>query len=110
MLRFISAFILLLFVHALADYPLQGDFLATAKRRGGIPGIPWQWALFFHAYIHAVGVMLVTQNIYAGLVELVVHATIDYNKCEGRFGFSMDQTLHVATKVVILAALAKGLL
>ena len=28
--------------HALADYPLQGDFLAKAKNRTApIPGVPW---------------------------------------------------------------------
>lgn len=28
--------------HALADYPLQGDFLARAKNRAApIPGVPW---------------------------------------------------------------------
>ena len=93
-----------------ADYPLQGDFLAQAKRKGGVPGIPWQWALGWHSFIHAAGVMLITGTVAAGLVELVAHAAIDYNKCQGRYGFSVDQTLHVLTKVVIVAGHTGGYL
>lgn len=109
-LRLLTLFILLLFVHSLADYPLQSDFLAKAKRRNGVKGIPWQWALFFHSYIHAAGVVLVTGSMLAGAVELVAHAAIDYCKCAGRFGFSVDQTLHIVTKVAIVGLLAKGII
>jgi hypothetical protein len=34
--------------HALADYPLQGDFLSRAKNRSApIPGFPW-WQAHGH--------------------------------------------------------------
>lgn len=45
--------IALLAGHALADYPLQGDFLSKAKNRTApIPGVPWQQALGAHVVIH----------------------------------------------------------
>jgi hypothetical protein len=45
-----TLFFWLLVGHAIADYPLQGDFLAKAKNYTlAIPGIPWQQALFWHA-------------------------------------------------------------
>jgi hypothetical protein len=53
--------IALLTAHALADYPLQGDFLSKAKNRmAPIPGVPWRQALGAHAFIHAGAVALIT--------------------------------------------------
>lgn len=95
-------FILMLLLgwHALADYPLQGDFLAKAKNRlAAIPGVPWYQALGAHAFIHAAGVALITGNLWLGLGELVAHALIDDAKCSGRLNFNQDQALHVACKV-----------
>lgn len=113
MIQLLMLFLTLLFWHALAD-SLQGP-LSTAKRRGGTPGFPWQLALFTHAYIHAFGVVLITSNLWGGLIELVAHTGIDYAKCEGKFGPAgfagnnkamwTDQFLHVLTKVVIIVVL-----
>jgi hypothetical protein len=45
--------IALLAGHALADYPLQGDFLSKAKNRAApIPGVPYWQALGAHVAIH----------------------------------------------------------
>ena len=72
------AVLALLFVgHALADYPLQGDFLARAKVRGGIPEIPWGWALASHAAIHGGAVGIVTGSVALGIAEAIAHAAID---------------------------------
>lgn len=91
---------LLLFWHALADYPLQGDFLAKAKNRAApIPGVPWFQALGAHAAIHAGGVGLITGSLWLALVEFVAHALIDDAKCRGRIGFNADQALHALCKV-----------
>ena len=50
-------FLKLLAVHYIADFPLQGDFLANAKNhRKPIPGVPWYQALFAHAVIQGAGV------------------------------------------------------
>ena len=122
---------LLLFVHYLADYPLQGDFLAKAKNHnartlpdyavgGGIPGVPWYQALFAHAFIQAGFVFLVTGCIGFALAEMGLHFVIDYGKNAGwfrsagakgpcccndciRFAFDFDQFLHVLCKVSYVA-------
>lgn len=118
----------LLVGHALADYPLQGDFLARAKNhRNPLPGVPWVYGLLPHALIHAGAVTFLTGSPTLGALELVAHALIDYGKCAGAFGssgdyaapgrvewdghaadrraFHLDQALHVACKLawVLLA-------
>lgn len=92
---------LLIFGHALADYPLQGDFLSRAKNhRSPIPGVPWYQALFAHCVIQAGVVGILTGSILLAVAEFVVHAIIDYAKCDGQFGFNTDQALHVIFKAV----------
>jgi hypothetical protein len=93
--------------HALADYPLQGDFLARAKNRANpIPGVPWYHGLLPHAAIHAGMVGLITGSLALGLAESVAHCIIDDSKCMGRISYNLDQALHVICKVVWLASLA----
>jgi hypothetical protein len=96
--------LLLLAGHALADYPLQGDFLAKAKNRAvPIPGVPFYQALGAHALIHGGVVAIVTGTWWLGLLEAVAHAVIDDAKCTGKISFNADQILHVACKLVWLA-------
>lgn len=102
----LHTFLLLLFVHALADYPLQGDFLSRAKNRANpIPGVPWYQALFAHAAIHAGGVYLVTSSPTLFVLEFVAHAITDDLKCMGRISFNADQAIHVACKVAWIGVL-----
>lgn len=97
----IQMFGLLVFGHALADYPLQGDFLSRAKNHTApITGVPWYQALAAHCVIHAGFVGLITGSMTLAIAELIVHAIIDHAKCSGRFGFNADQTLHVIFKAV----------
>ena len=99
-------FVLLLW-HALADYPLQGDFLAKAKNRlAPIAGVPWWQALAAHSMIHAGGVALITGSLWLGVAEFVVHFITDDAKCRGRIGFNTDQLIHVACKVAWAACAA----
>ena len=103
----IETFALLLFAHALADYPLQGDFLAKGKNRTSpIPGIPWQHPMAAHCVIHGGLVGLVTGTVWLGIAETVAHWLIDDAKCRGRFGYHTDQALHVACKVLWCAGWA----
>lgn len=91
----------LLVGHALADYPLQGDFLARAKNRTApLAGVPWQQALGAHALIHAGAVALITGFPFLGVAEFFAHATIDDAKCAGKIGFNTDQALHWACKAI----------
>lgn len=92
---------ILLFFHFLADYPLQGDFLAKAKNHvEPIPHVDWKHALFAHSFIHAGFVYLATGQIILFFGELFSHALIDYKKCSGEITFQKDQYLHLACKVV----------
>lgn len=95
----VSLFLLLLGIHALCDYPLQGDFLARGKNhKAPIPGTPFYHPLLAHAAIHGLAVGLVTQSALLGVLEFAAHTAIDYSKCDGRIGFNVDQLLHVACK------------
>lgn len=100
---------LLLFGHALADYPLQGDFLSKAKNRlAPIPGVPWYQALGAHAAIHAGFVGVITGSPILAAAELVAHSLIDDAKCAGRLTFNQDQAAHVICKVLWVALIAAG--
>jgi len=99
-IEFLEVLALLLVGHALADYPLQGDFLAKGKdRTAPIPGIPWQHPLTAHAAIHGGFVGVITGGLWLGLTEAVIHWIIDDAKCRGRFGYHTDQALHVICKI-----------
>ena len=100
----IETLALLLAAHAVADYPLQGDFLAKAKnRRAPLQGVPWWQALGAHAAIHAGFVGIITGLLALGVAEAVAHFVIDDLKCRGRIGFNVDQYLHVLCKVLWVA-------
>lgn len=87
--------------HALADYPLQGDFLARGKNHTApIPGVPWRQCLTAHCLIHGGTVTLITGSVWLGLYEATAHWIIDYGKCSGWYGFNADQALHYICKVV----------
>lgn len=85
--------------HFVADYPLQGDFLARAKNRlQPIPGFPWWQALGAHATIHGGFVAFLTGSIWLGLAEIAAHFVIDDLKCSGRISLNTDQALHIVCK------------
>lgn len=97
---------LLIAGHALADYPLQGDFLARGKNHTApIPGVPWWQAMWAHAAIHGGTVGLITGSLWLGLAEFAVHFAIDRGKCSGLYGFNADQALHIVCKVAWVAVL-----
>lgn len=93
----------LLVGHALADYPLQGDFLSRAKNRvAAIAGVPWYQALGAHSLIHAGIVGAITGSVWLAAAEFVSHFVIDDLKCTGRLTFNQDQSLHMVCKLVWL--------
>lgn len=103
---FFDLFALLVFAHALGDYPLQGEFLSRAKNRASaIEGTPWYQALAAHSIIQGGLVGIVTGSLWLGLAEAVAHALIDDAKCMGRLTFNQDQALHIACKIAWVAAL-----
>lgn len=90
--------------HWIADYPLQGDFLAKAKQDGPLR----VYHLVAHAGIHGAMVALVTGSVTLGFAEWVAHTLIDQAKVGGRTTFATDQALHVGCKALWLALLAAG--
>ncbi|ESY88338.1 hypothetical protein X739_00530 [Mesorhizobium sp. LNHC220B00] len=94
--------LLLLAGHWVADYPLQGDFLAVAKAQGPLR----VYHLMAHSGIHAGAVAVITGSVWMGLAEFVVHAVIDENKTHRRISFATDQALHIACKGAWLAVWA----
>ena len=99
-MRSLERLSLLIVGHALADYPLQGDFLSKAKNRTApIPGVPWWQALGAHAVIHGGIVAIITRDWRLGLAEAAAHAVTDDLKCRGLIDFNTDQAIHIACKV-----------
>lgn len=104
-----NAILWMLIGHALADYPLQGDWLSKAKNPmlSLVPGESiWPGALLCHAAIQAGAVKLATESWVLAALEFIAHAAIDYAKCVGCFGYNFDQLLHVAYKIVWAVILA----
>lgn len=98
---FANVFFTMLFLHALADYPLQGDFLARAKNRAEpIPGVPWWQAMAAHTTIHAGFVFFATGSLVLAAAEMLIHWVVDDQKCRGLIGFNGDQILHVTCKAL----------
>lgn len=110
-------FLILIFAHLLADYPLQGDFLATMKGKNHI-------VLVSHAGIWT-GTILTAVHLMGynvGLLDVVtlfvVHAVADYCKAKPvgiykrldslKGGLLLDQSIHVVQILVLMAY--KGML
>ena len=91
--------LLLLAGHWVADYPLQGDFLAAAKQKGPLR----VYHLVAHAGIQGATVALVTGSLWLGLAEWVLHTIIDELKVRGWTTFAQDQFLHIVCKAAWLA-------
>jgi hypothetical protein len=97
---FVVLFFWLMVGHSLADYPLQGDFLAQGKNRHTEIGkVFWPHAIFAHSMIHGGFVALFTGSIWLGLAEVAVHAITDLLKCDNWIGLRFDQTIHIVSKI-----------
>jgi|688.fasta_scaffold162156_3 hypothetical protein len=96
--------------HAVADYPLQGDYLARMKCRDQAAK-PYEWLipLTAHSLIQAGGVWIVSGSPLLGAVELCLHWLIDLGKGEGKFGYVTDQGLHLACKLAYVVVLVAGM-
>ena len=104
--------LILVFAHLLADYPLQGEFLANMKGKNFI-------VLFSHAGIWTGVIATATYLIgfditYFDIASLfVVHAVADYFKAKPigfykkldalKGGLLIDQGIHLAQIIVLLA-------
>lgn len=113
---------LLIAGHALADYPLQNEAMATCKdRHAKLPlqeSVPWYYWLLAHALVHGLVVALIVAfwtgnkelGVLFGILEAAAHLVIDTLKCERVTSIHVDQLLHVACKVAWWAMIANGTL
>lgn len=106
---------LLLCGHALADFSLQNEWVATNKDRNVRLKYPheerkkmqiiWPYLLTAHALHHGLLVALITQRVSLGVAETAVHWCSDFAKCERWYGFHTDQMVHIASKILWVALL-----
>ncbi len=107
----------LVIVHALADFPLQGEFLSKYKNRhcppdpecGALPPSLWIYCLTAHALIHAGFLWIVTGSAFLAAAEVVIHWVTDFAKCEKWTNFHTDQFLHFFIRIVYVALLWSGI-
>ena len=105
------SFLTLVFVHLLADYPLQGDFLAKMKGQNFLCllthcGI-WTGCVFTVAHF-----LHIPFDMYWVLAMFAVHLMADWWKSHGGYGKAdplgwplwVDQAIHVG-QVAIIAGL-----
>ena len=110
----------LLASHALMDFALQSETMASCKcRRCDNPIarlVPWYYWLTAHAVLHGAGVGAVLRwfgydwNLIAAFAcaETAVHALIDHGKCQNWYAIGVDQAMHVACKLLWWGLLASG--
>jgi hypothetical protein len=94
--------------HALADFPLQGSFLAIGKERYGDlekftgtkwpPGM-WAYCLTMHSLIHGGAVWIISGSALLGACEFALHWFIDLAKSSNMTNFYTDQSLHLICKL-----------
>jgi hypothetical protein len=110
-----TIFFLLICGHALADFGLQTEWIATNKNRHvrlslspeqrAKMQVIWPHLLSAHSLHHGLMVFLATQKLSLGVAETVFHWITDFGKCEKWYGFHTDQAIHVVTKVIWLILL-----
>lgn len=108
-LTWLQMALLLTSLHFLADFPLQGEYIAMNK--GPDSGSPhWAWIMSTHCSIHSGFVLLVTGSALLFVLEFLLHFTLDVAKCKGMIGFSTDQIIHLISKYVWVALVVLNLL
>jgi hypothetical protein len=107
--------------HALMDFSLQTDAMATCKcRRANLPlqrSVPWYYWMTAHTLLHGAAVGGVVSLGYPGMWNLIVgfavaetaiHWVIDFGKCEKLYNIHIDQALHVLCKFAWWGLLVGG--
>ena len=102
--------------HAVADYPLQGQYLARTKDpKGRNESLgegknDWILSLNAHCLIHGGMVWLITGVVWYGLVEWLLHLIVDYLKIRELTSLAGDQLLHFACKLVYAVVIGYALI
>lgn len=105
--------------HALGDFALQNEWIATNKNRHARLSLSpekqksmqiiWPYLLSAHALIHGMIVFIITGKISLGIAETLVHWMTDFAKCEKWISFHTDQFIHILCKIIWIYLLASGL-
>ena len=104
----LEVFFILTCLHFLADYPLQGEFLANGKnRKNPLPNIPWIHLMMAHCFIHGGMVYLVTESIPLAIIEIIIHGITDDAKCSGKINYNTDQLIHIICKLFYAVLITK---
>lgn len=112
----LQVFFALAIGHALADFPLQGEYLATSKNRRLLerlndPARPpeiWFSCMAAHCLIHSGFVWMITGSFIFAIAEFVLHWSLDAAKCRGWTSYNMDQAGHLVCKAGYVALAATG--
>ena len=113
----LTIFLALAMGHVLADFPLQGRFMADTKNRHNDvsnyfkntpPAGIWIHTLTGHCLIHGAAVWLITGSAVLASFEIALHWIIDYARCEGWTSFHTDQILHYVCKIIYAMMLYLG--
>lgn len=97
---FLTLLALLVFGHALGDYPLQNDFMARGKNwNTPVPEVPWYHLLGAHSIIHGGLAGLAAGSLLIGVLESIMHFAIDSLKNRGITSIHSDQALHLVCKI-----------
>ena len=81
--------------------------MAVEKSPGFDITLCWGWWLTAHAATHGFAVALLTGIPLLGVMEMLLHAIIDWSKIRFSFTLSLDQSLHLLCKLVWVALLYK---
>jgi hypothetical protein len=104
-------FLTLIFAHLLADYPLQGDFLATMKGKNLIVLVTHAgiWTGTILVAVHLLGFDVTMFDVFS---LFIVHAVADYLKAKPvgiykkldslKSGLLLDQSIHILQILVLM--------
>ncbi len=96
----LNLLILLGLAHFFCDFVLQSDRMAKEKVPGLDSTLNWRWWLIAHAATHGLAVALITSIPLLGVAETVAHAIIDWLKGRLHFSLALDQSAHLACKLI----------
>ncbi len=96
----LDSLILLILAHFVCDFVLQSDRMAKEKVPGSDVTLSWRWWLTAHASTHGLAVAMITGFPIFGVAEAFAHAGIDWLKGRFQFALALDQSMHVACKII----------
>ena len=119
---FLINLLILLFLHALADFAFQSDVMAKCKNRlrdkerknrwkhgnhkdiiipeGQKYQLTWYYWLTAHALIHGGLIGFIFGNWIIGFIEVLAHFVIDFLKTHNYTNIHHDQGMHLILRII----------